>query len=314
MSIFKQFLSQDVIITPFQVNKSFLFTGSSALTSSNVGIDRFIGTNITGDFNPNSDLTTGQISTGSYQRCVYNSIKTLYYSNYLSSSYGDEAVETIINNGFIISANNQQPQFENYLQSTLTASRFFPTGSSAQIGVISIPVSLFGEQIRSKTFFMSSTSGSLFDDGEGNLYSTLDRYIDFGYVDLDYYITISGSFAGNIIYPHGLLIITNPDIIPPFVTSDNVTMSFQSTYTIYETQYKCTIRESEFNYSFNTSLLTGSFNDTVKDFVTSSFFTPYITTVGLYNDNQELLAIAKLSQPLPSSQTTDQNIVINIDK
>jgi hypothetical protein len=46
----------------------------------------------------------------------------------------------------------------------------------------------------------------------------------------------------------------------------------------------------------------------------SGSLTPYITTVGLYNENQELLAVAKLSQPLPTSRTTDTTIVINLDR
>jgi hypothetical protein len=91
-------------------------------------------------------------------------------------------------------------------------------------------------------------------------------------------------------------------------------MSFNSTYTIHETQYKCTIRESEFNFSLNPTLLSGSSNDILYNWATGSYFSPYITTVGLYNDRQELLAIAKLSQPLPSSRTTDMNIIINIDR
>jgi len=294
MSIFKQFLSQDIIVTPFQVNKSFLFIGGNALTASNVGIDRLIGTNITGTFSI-SDPITGQVNTSSYQRLVYNSIKTLYYSNFISSSYGDEAIRTVIDNGVILEINNNQPQFENYLQSTLTASRYFPTGSSEQIGVISIPMSLFGEQIKPNSLNINSISGSLIDDGEGNI--------------------ISGSLIiGNIIYSHGLVVLTKQESILPFISSNNVTMSFQSTYTIFETQYKCTIRESEFNYSYNKSLLTGSNYDTVKDFVTSSYFNPYITTVGLYNNNQELLAIAKLAQPLPTSRTVDMNIIVSIDR
>lgn len=281
------------------------------MTGSNVGIERLVGVNLTGSFDT-SDPTTG--TQGLYKRLIYNSIKTLYYSNFISSSIGDEAVKTVVDNGVILEINNQQPRFYNYLQSTLAPERHFPTGSMEQVGVISIPSTLFGEQIKSKTFLMSCLSGSLFDDGEGRIYATLDPYVDFDYVNLDYYITISGSLVGNIIYSHGLVILTDQDTIPAFITSPEVTMSFDSTYTIHETQYKCTIRESEFNYSYNKTLLTGSVYDTVKDFVTSSYFNPYISTVGLYNDNQELLAIAKLSQPLPTSRTTDCNIIINIDR
>ncbi len=292
MGIYKQFLAQDIIITPFKVNKNFMFTGSHTLTGSNVGIERLIGTNLTGTFN-SLDPTTG--TQGLYQRLVYNSIKTLYYSNFLSSSIGDEASRTVIDNGVILEINNNQPRFYNYLQSTLTPERYFPTGSMEQVGVISIPSTLFGDLIKPNTLIINSVSGSLRDDGEGNLIS-------------------SSLVIGNIIYSHGLLVITRQDAILPFISSSIITMSFDSTYTIYETQYKCTIRESEFNYSYNKSLLTGSTYDTVKGFVTSSYFNPYISTVGLYNDNQELLAVAKLSQPLPSSRVTDMNIIINIDR
>lgn len=293
MSVFKQFLSSDVIITPFQVNKSFYFTGSGALISSSVGIDRFLGTNIQGNFD-SSEATTGYIATGSYQRCIYNSIKTLYYTNYITSSKGDEAVRTVIDNGVILEINNQQPRFENYLQSTLTASRSFPTASNSNIGVVSIPTKLFGEQIQPKSLRIEYNGKVVTDDGEGN-------------------ILFNNTKMGNIIYSHGLIIATNVSIVG-MTSATNITMSFNSTYTIHETQYKCTIRESEFNFSLNPTLLSGSSNDTLYNWATGSYFSPYITTVGLYNDRQELLAIAKLAQPLPSSRTTDMNIIINIDR
>ena len=299
MSVFKQFLSSDLIVTPFGVNKNFTFSGSE-FTTSYAGIDRFTGTNITGLFSPTSDPVTGFINSGSYQRLVYNSIKELYYSNYLSSSLGSEATLTIDVNGILIQANNQQPSYENYLQSTLTSSRYIPTGSNDQIGVISIPTTLFGEQIRPLSFNMISLSGSISDDGEGNIIYTSSS------------ININ---VGDIIYSHGVIVLTNStyssSLINGFINQPTVTMSFASTYTIYETQYKCNIRENEFNLSYNSSLLSGS---TVYDYTTGSFFAPYVTTVGLYNDNQELLAVAKLAKPLLSSHTTDMNIIINLDR
>ena len=96
--------------------------------------------------------------------------------------------------------------------------------------------------------------------------------------------------------------------------STNATCSFSSSLEIYETQYKATIRENEFNFSQNPSIISGSTDGTVYDFVTGSYFSPYVTTVGLYDDSQELLAVGKLSQPLPTSRTTDTTIFINIDR
>jgi hypothetical protein len=89
MGAYKQFLASDIVITPLELNKSFNFEGAAALTSSVVGIDRYLGLCTSSLFNPLTDPTTGEITT-QYQRLVYSSIEQLYYSNYLNStaSYG----------------------------------------------------------------------------------------------------------------------------------------------------------------------------------------------------------------------------------
>lgn len=308
MGAYKQLLAQDIIITPFEVNKSFTFNGVSELTNSNVGIDRFIGKNITSSlrntadiFNPNSDPTTGQLST-QYQRLIYNSVKELYYSNYLSSSYGSPVTTASLIPGNDTEGNRlvggtYTPSFYNYLQTTLTYPHFFPTESNSIIGVLAIPSRLFGDNILPKSLTYTSDSGSYTDDGEGNL--------------------ISGSeIVGNIIYQHGMIIITSGSdaVINNFVLSNNASVSFKSSYSIYETQYKCTIRENEFNFSQNPTLLSGSSDDTLYDFATGSYFAPYITTIGLYDEQQNLIAVGKLAQPLPSSRTTDMTIYVNLDR
>jgi len=84
--------------------------------------------------------------------------------------------------------------------------------------------------------------------------------------------------------------------------------------TIFETQYKATLRENEFNFSLNPSLISGSTDGTVYNYVTGSYFSPYVTTVGLYDEAQNLLAIGKLAQPLQTSNTTDTTILINLDR
>ena len=302
MGAYKQFLTSDIIITPFEVNKSFTFQGASELTASIVSIDRFLGLNTSSLFNPITDPTTGQVST-QYQRLIYNSIKELFYSNYLSSSYGDPA-----NVGFIVPGNDEAGnilvgspsstgRYFNYKQTDLTFAKYFPTASDSTIGVISIPSRLFGNYIQPNSFIWKSSSFTITDDGEGNL--------------------VSGStIYGNIFYYHGLAVITSgssTDIFN-FVSSSAITCSFNSSLTIYEAQYKCTIRENEFNFSLNPSIISGSTDSTPYSFVTGSYFAPYVSTIGLYDDNQNLLAIGKLAQPLPTSATTDTTILINIDR
>jgi hypothetical protein len=296
MAVFKTLNSQDIIISPLEVNKSFYYEGDIALTASNVGIDRYLGTN--GNFLTNKSLT-GQI-TSSYQVAVYNSIKQLYYTNYISGNYGDVSNAIIPDfnpDGTITppsgSSQTYNTLYYNYNSTTLNPQKIFPTGS---IGVISIPSKLYGNNIKPNSFRYICSSGSYYDDGNGRLKSGSD-------------------YVGNIVYEHGLVILTsnNVNTILNFVTSSNVTCSFSSSYIIHETQYKCSMGADEFNYSLNPSISSGSEGD-LLGFVTGSYFSPYVTTVGLYDESYNLLAVAKLAKPLSTSLTTDTTILINLDR
>ena len=71
-------------------------------------------------------------------------------------------------------------------------------------------------------------------------------------------------------------------------------------------------RNDEFNYSTNPSFISGSTGAVLYD----SFINDpqvYITTVGLYNDNQELLAVAKLSRPLLKDFTKELLVRVKLD-
>lgn len=311
MSVYKQLLASDILVTPLEVSKAFYLNTLSEVTGS--GVDRFLGKNITGLFST-SEATTGHITT-EYQRLVYNSAKELYYSNYQSSSYGDPvSVPIIVPNELDSGPASSAGRYENYLQTDLTFERYFPTASNAIIGVFSIPKHLYGDKILPNSFLMTDFSvGVISDDGEGNLVLN----------------STPNKIVGNIIYQHGIAVITNnvSGIVNSFTTGSNFGCEFSSSYTIYETQYKCTINPPEYNFSLNETLMSGSsaftYNsssyyqpqgDALVDFATGSIFNPYVTGIGLYNDNQELLAIAKLAKPLPTSTTSDTTILINLDR
>ena len=327
MSVYKPFQASDIIITPFEVNKSFTFNGAASFTGSNVGIDRFLGLSTGSLFNPLSDPTTGQIST-QYQILIYSSVEELYYSNYLNStaSLGSPVTTASLIPGVdsegdvLVGPTSSAGRYFNYPQTTLTFEHYFPTASNSYIGVLSIPVSLFGNHIQPGSFNWSADSGSIYDDGEGNLIFSDTQQI-CGQIFYSHGIAVltsdsvpgTDSLYGTGVYGTSLYGLTDELVIKNLVTSSNVTCSFSSSITIYETQYKCTSRENEFNFSLNPSIISGSEGEPYS-YVTSSLFSPYITTVGLYDENQNLLAIGKLSQPLPSSPTTDTTILINIDR
>jgi len=299
MAAYKQFLSSDVIVTPFEVNKGFTFF-SSSFGDPDVQIWTYQG--------KNSDPVTqvGQFN-GIRKNLLYNSIKQLYYSNYLSSSTGDMPVSASILPGetpegdVLRGPSSSTGRYYNYLDSSLTASRYFPTASDSEIAVFSIPSRLFGDYIQPESFIWQDDDNRVTytDDGEGNIISSqLSKKV------------------GNIIYQHGIVIITNDQYISvaDITQATNVTCSFSSSYEIFETQYKATINEFEYNFSQNPSIISGSTDGSVYDFTTGSFFQPYVTTVGLYNEAQELLAVGKLAQPYPLSRTTDTTFYINIDR
>ena len=51
----------------------------------------------------------------------------------------------------------------------------------------------------------------------------------------------------------------------------------------------------------------------MSGFQTSSVFKPYVSTIGLYNENNELLVVGKMAQPLRMSNETDTTIVLRWD-
>ena len=76
--------------------------------------------------------------------------------------------------------------------------------------------------------------------------------------------------------------------------------------------YFCRVPNKEFNFSSNPTFTSGSDGS----FTNATFFKnpkTFITQVGLYNDNNELLAIAKLSKPLLKSYSREAIIKVKLD-
>lgn len=88
-------------------------------------------------------------------------------------------------------------------------------------------------------------------------------------------------------------------------------LQFNNTVELNSSVYFCRINHNEFNYSTNPTYLSGS-RIRVKT-QASDLPLAYITTIGLYNDNNELLATAKLSEPLKKSSDTEFTIRVRLD-
>jgi hypothetical protein len=388
MSAYKQFTTKDIVITPFSANKGFSFTGN-AMTASDVGVEIYFGTQppankliypLTDNYIWNNVLIGGgyvsssQNFTGFVNKLntnsVYSSIKQLYYSNYFESMSGSLVATSSLlyglegpvqNNPLTYNQSNnipigaiKSPQYDNYLSSTITQTRAALLGEAIDwygeginknfLTAISIPSKLWGKNIEPQSFYFGYNQPGkdpfeIKDDGNGNL-----RITTFDGMNWQY-----NQFCGNIIYEHGIAILTpisesdptlsntlqesiatvgvivlyNQNGYEPSVSTylDFFTVGWSSSVTLYEHQYKCVVRENEFGYSLNPSLLSGSqltqplpgTNYVYKDFATGSYFSPYITTIGLYDDNQNLLAIGKLSSPTKVPMKADLEIQVSFD-
>jgi hypothetical protein len=89
-------------------------------------------------------------------------------------------------------------------------------------------------------------------------------------------------------------------------------IEFKNTTELNSTVYFCRAGHNEFNYSSNPSYLTGS-EIRVKNSNASNHPVTYVTTVGLFSDDGELMATAKLSEPLKKDDTTDFTIRVRLD-
>ena len=145
--------------------------------------------------------------------------------------------------------------------------------------------------------------------------------------------SLSASYAyqtsrvGNVFYGNGFAVISDPR--PKYNNAflgesgsydyNGITNGFRgqfrSTATFYEYEIICKIRRNEFNFTQNPSVRVDKASSTaqLESYVTSSFFNPYITTIGLYDDDDNLLALAKLANPLEKRDDVDLNVIIRFD-
>jgi hypothetical protein len=86
-------------------------------------------------------------------------------------------------------------------------------------------------------------------------------------------------------------------------------VQFQNTTQLNSTIYFLRANNGEFNYSSNPTYLTAS-QIRVKGGIRQNAPVSYITTAGLYSSDNELLAVAKLSQPL--KKTEEQSLILRV--
>lgn len=298
MSAYKKLNKQDTYITTYNAHKKWEIKGS--------------------------DLPMYGIKVYTVKNSLINSLKQLYFPEYRNTQDTSRNLHTLLQ------------AYDTYDQTTLTllGSKQF-TGEGV---VISIPQELYGNNIHNDqsvkleytpttpTEFnyvelgyweegytpSTETYAPIVDDGEGNLYfegSTPRHYI--GYIN----------------YSHGIIYISDNTYRNTPITK----ITFKSNQPVYTYNINCRIRDFEYSYTTNPTIYLKAIQKTydnngdvyeesgsvylgeMQSNITGSTFSPYITTVGLYNDANQLIAVGKVSRPLPKSLETETTIVVKLD-
>jgi hypothetical protein len=294
----KEIPKSDIIVRPLKVYKEW--------TLDENDISPIFGENGDGTL---IDLDIDEVSNGFNKKVVYASIKSQFYNNAATASLLTEVGRRISY------ASTNERILEN------------------DIAVFSIPQIYYGEGIKPGTV-------SLEDEQLGRTYT------DDGYSNLKY----GNQIKGNIFYDRGLIVVAK-DIVSGSVLSQ-FTLNFRSTKTIYENEIFISVLENEFNFSQNpsavnetdgvvntytvqrpgsirpgdlvnksfynagTKIINNEFNyyeDYVGADPTGSFLAPMITTIGLYDNELNMVAVAKLPQPIKSTPDYPVNFIIRFD-
>ena len=112
--------------------------------------------------------------------------------------------------------------------------------------------------------------------------------------------SVSGAFSGSVIS-------ASCDALRHRIYN----LSFNNTTEINSTIYFCRVPHNKYNYSSNPTYTSGS-QIRVKS-VSTDEPVSYITTIGLYNASNELLATAKLSEPLKETPTNEMTLRVRLD-
>jgi hypothetical protein len=288
MSSFKKLSKADVTTAPYAANKQWSFSYN---TAPNNYIVFYRGKKET------FSITGSTTTNGQYQSNIFSGINHLFYQSYSGSLLNTGSL--MFNAETYQSASQQRPTgaYFDYNINPLFIDNF-PTASNSTINVLSVSKEIYGSKILPNSFRITASIGTITDDGYGNLYHGTTQ-------------------VGNIFYSHGLAVITHQSSsYTGLLTGSFATASiyFQNEHIIYENEVRCIVRESEYNLSYNPTLVTGSYSGgVIKGFATSASFNPYVTTIGLYNDENELLMVAKLAKPIMISSNTDMTFIVKYD-
>jgi hypothetical protein len=239
-------------------------------------------------------------------------------------------------------------QYRNLIYGSETANFIFGTVTASDFWAISIDRARYKEHLLKGTFNITLSGSGIqtlkLTDNSGMV--STDTYLDCGRVyqiisgsngvanasvNANGYSISSGSYG--LFLPDIATIILNPLALSqsinlqPSRSSDSDGLNIGRLFTAisgaasFQVNSEETVtsdfvfvraRNSEFNYSENPSFISGSTGDVIFSTFINSPQT-FMTTVGFYNDTNDLLAVAKLSKPLTKDFTKEALLRVKLD-
>ena len=188
--------------------------------------------------------------------------------------------------------------------------KFYDTGS-----IVFVPQNKFDEEIKKGSFVLTDTTtgARIVDDSNGNLYSTNATFSQSVSP-----LSSSDNYIGNIFYSVGAFTITETASFDSSqnytdVTSGNYTVKYQGTTVVNTYEWSCDTQPNELNNTTNATVFDSSGLGKLKENLTGSNFPTYITEVGLYDNQKNLIGYAKLSKPIPKSQKLPMKFLVRMD-
>ena len=276
----KEIPKSDVVVRPFKVYKEWAVDEGT--------ITPLYGTLQTDLYDVDTDDTN---SDGTSKRTLYDSIKSQFYLNPATSS--------------ILTEVGKRKSYASIDERVI----------GDTIGVISIPQQKYGEGLKIGSVELQYGAITVTDDSNSNL------------------IDSASNHKGNVYYDRGLIVLTK-DIVED-TTIESFELSYRSTMTIYENEVFLSVNESEFNVSQNPSAYDGTNKIKLKTIQstieptkfggfgeydysssvdpTGSYLAPFVTTIGLYDNELNMVAVCKLPKPIKSLPDYPLNFIVRFD-
>ena len=335
---FKQFETEDVIVSADSISSTVWSTDTYELTTFFTSSTQRAGAS--GDYFLNIYQTGSDLSNAAVQMSVaYGHISGLgstpYNSNvagksptstifgqYRSLVLGDEEQDILFggatsNKGIYAISVDRARYKEKLLPGTFNlklndgSTDLFLTDNSGQTSTVTFTDAGRVYELISGSNGESFDGGTGFFDNGGAYVASYGKFLpDIGVVLLNAQALELG--LANIGFETGSA-DTNGDNNEKLYNAIKAGASFKmnSEETVSSNYVFVRVRNSEFNYSNNPSNITGSGELRHNSMVNNP--QAYITSVGLYNDNNDLLGVAKLSKPLLKDFTKEALIRIKLD-